>query len=110
MMTMVSLLQALLISIPILVLVKDNETVYYFVMFVLIFIVTTATLGLMFGPKIFLVRQRAVDTTQSRERNGTSNGNIDGTSNAKGKECDVVIEVARSREFEGNASVISGTF
>eukprot|EP00804_Cyclotella_cryptica_P011025 CCRYP_017488-RA/>CCRYP_017488-RA protein AED:0.30 eAED:0.30 QI:710/1/0.9/1/0.44/0.3/10/542/659 len=110
MMTMVSLLQALLISIPLLVLVQDNEIVFYFVMFVLIFTVTTATLGLMFGPKIVLVRQRALEAAQSRDRNETSNDNVNGTSNTEGRECDVVIEAVRSKEIEGNASVISGTF
>lgn len=107
---MVSLLQALLISVPLLVLVKDNEVVFYFVMFTLIFIVTTATLGLMFVPKIVLVKQRAVEAAQSRESNGTSNGNVNETLNTEGNECHVVIEVVQSREFEGNASVISGTF
>ena len=59
MMTMLSLLQALIIGIPILILVQDNHVATYFIWSGLIFVITTAVLGLMFVPKIILVTERA---------------------------------------------------
>ena len=59
MMTMVSLLQALIIGIPLLIIVKGNHVATYFIWCGLIFIATTAVLGLMFVPKMVLVRERA---------------------------------------------------
>lgn len=59
MMTMVSLLQTSIIGIPLLILVQDNLAAVYFIWCGWIFVATTAVIGLMFGPKIMLVKQRA---------------------------------------------------
>lgn len=59
MMTMLSLLQALIIGVPVLILVQDNHVATYFIWCGLIFVITTAVLGLMFVPKIILVKERA---------------------------------------------------
>lgn len=57
--TMVSLLQAILIGLPVLLLVlQSNAIVYYFVWSVLIFIVCTTILLLMFVPKMLMVSKR----------------------------------------------------
>jgi hypothetical protein len=72
MMTMVSLLQASIIGIPLLILVQDNHVATYFISCGLIFIATTAVLGLMFVPKIVLVKQRASAPPERSSFNRTS--------------------------------------
>lgn len=71
MMTMVSLLQTSIIGIPLLILVQDNIAAMYFIWCGLIFVATTAVCGLMFGPKILLVRHRA-NHPPERSSNRTS--------------------------------------
>ena len=107
-MTMVCLLQTLMIGIPLLILIRSNEIVSYFVMFIIIFVVTTAVLGLMFVPKMVLVRQRATEATQTREiRSSTPIANT--SEGPKTDRSEVVVE--RFREDDGTASsVIIGTF
>ena len=57
-MTMVSLLQALVIGAPLLVIARDNPIANYLVWSGLIFVMTMAILGLMFVPKMMLVREK----------------------------------------------------
>mmetsp|Transcript_19530 Transcript_19530/g.40902 ORF Transcript_19530/g.40902 Transcript_19530/m.40902 type:complete len:220 (+) Transcript_19530:102-761(+) len=74
MMTMVSLLQALLIGAPLLVIVNENTVAKYFVSAGFIFVVTMATLGLMFAPKMYLVRHNARGSGGGRESRVTITG------------------------------------
>lgn len=71
MMTMLSLLQALIIGIPVLILVQDNHVATYFIWCGMIFVMTTAILGLMFVTKILLVKERAKYTPDQTSRRMT---------------------------------------
>lgn len=57
MFAMVSLLQSLIIGVPLLIIVNDNEVARYFVWCGIIFIVTTSILGVMFIPKVLQKRK-----------------------------------------------------
>jgi hypothetical protein len=72
MMTMLSLLQALIIGLPLMILVQDNHVATYFIWCGLIFIVTTAVLGLMFFSKILLVKERAKHPPERSSRRMTA--------------------------------------
>ncbi|KAL7539699.1 hypothetical protein ACHAXR_009510 [Thalassiosira sp. AJA248-18] len=60
--TMGSLLQSLIICAPLLALVHENNVTTYFLLSAMIFIVSTTILGLMFIPKMLLVRKREQDS------------------------------------------------
>lgn len=68
---MLSLLQALIIGVPLLIIVNDNEVANYFVWCGIIFVIATAILGFIFGPKIFQVRTFARDNSAT---GGTPSG------------------------------------
>lgn len=115
---MLSLLECLIIGIPLLVLVHDIPVASYFVWSGLIFIVTMATLGLMFVPKMFLLRRRASETTRSASRNlpqstltSTENPNMtsDRPSGA-GQAPDTVIVLFQNDLQSGNRTVMTGQF
>lgn len=118
MMTMVSLLQALIIGAPLLILVRENEVVVYFVWSALIFVVVMATLSLMFGPKMMLVRQRALDRAAGIDpsRNNTRYSSGVRNSSNQGNEMElhshehdqVIIEAVASGD--GDITIVSGTF
>ena len=66
---MLSLLQALIIGVPLLIIVNDNDVSRYFIWCGIIFVITTAILGFIFGPKIFQVR-----TASESSRGGSTTG------------------------------------
>ena len=72
MMTMSSLLQTTIIGVPLLILVQENMAALYFIWCGMIFVSTTAVCGLMFGPKILLVKQRAKRNPSERSSQRTS--------------------------------------
>ena len=101
MMTMVSLLQTSIIGIPLLILVQDNIAATYFIWCGLIFIATTAVCGLMFGPKILLVKQRANRPTErSSQRTSIAkssrNSVLPQTKIDPGNDCDVCNDPSTS--------------
>ena len=63
---LVSLLQAVVVGIPLLVIVHDNAVASYFVWSGIIFVVTMAILGLIFIPKVMVTRATAEPERASR--------------------------------------------
>jgi hypothetical protein len=70
--TLGSLLQALIIGAPLLALVHENDVATYFLRSVFIFIITTSILGFMFLPKVLLIRRRETNTSASARWNGAN--------------------------------------
>jgi len=66
--TMGSLLQSLIIGAPLLALVHENNVATYFLLSVMIFIISISVLGLMFIPKMLLVRKREIDPPHDSDR------------------------------------------
>jgi len=119
MMTMVSLLQALVIGVPLLVIVHENPVAGYFICSGLIFVVTTAILGLMFVPKMYLVRQRARDGAESSASRNTTRHSQPDTENQNNTHSrlshaeqapEIVIVDSRSGLESGNHTVMTGKF
>ena len=106
MVILLSLLQALIIGVPLLIIVSDNEVASYFVWCGIIFVITSAVLALMFGPKIVLVRN-----INLRDHEAENPTNENGEANAKEKPVEVVI-VSSSDNLQqpGNRTVMVGTF
>ena len=106
MVILVSLLQALIIGVPLLIIVSDNEVASYFVWCGIIFVITSAVLGLMFGPKIVLVRNLEI-----RDHEAENQTNENGESDTKEQPVEVVI-VSSSDNLQqpGNRTVMIGTF
>ena len=112
MMTMVSLLQALVIGIPLLILVRENTVASYFVWSGLIFVVTMAIIGLMFVPKIVMVRNRAMDSGSAVGATGSSAQNQNNNQTQPGTEPapEIVIIASRDALEPGNGTVLVGKF
>jgi len=124
MMTMVSLLQALLIGVPLLVIVREKTDAKYFVSAGLIFVVTMATLGLMFAPKMYLVRHNARGGGGGREsrvsitghaapaNNNTTHHQPNPTNGNNNPEVVIVRSTPRRDDLEslGTHSVMTGKF
>ena len=103
MVILLSLLQALIIGVPLLIIVSDNEVASYFVWCGIIFVITSAVLGLMFGPKIVLVRNI---NSHDREAENPTNKN-----DTEEQPAEVVIVSSNDNlQQPGNRTVMIGTF
>ena len=101
-----SLIQALVIGVPLLVIVSDNEVASYFVWCGIVFVITCAVLGLLFGPKIVLVRNM-----NSHDNEAENPTNKNGESNVEEQPVEVVIVSSYdSLQQPGNRTVMVGTF
>lgn len=118
MMTMVSLLQALVIGIPLVILVNDISVAKYFVWSGLIFVLNMAILGFMFVPKMDTARRRAKDGTTGNSSGypqqahpNTQHRTIpnDGHTGAE-QAPTVVIISSRDAQQSGNPSIVRGKF
>ena len=97
-----SLIQSLIIGVPLLIIVSDNEVASYFVWCGIIFVISCAVLGLMFGPKIVLVR--SINSQINEAGNPTR-------SDVEEQPVEVVIlSSTDDLQQPGNRTVMVGTF
>ena len=86
--------------------VSDNEVASYFVWCGIVFVITCAVLGLLFGPKIVLVRNM-----NSHDNEAENPTNKNGASDVEEQPVEVVIVSSYdSLQQPGNRTVMVGTF
>ena len=108
---MICLFQALFIGVPLLIIVRENAIATYFMWAGLIFVVTTAILGLLFVPKVILVRRRTRNLAESPPSQSTTienQNNTDGGLELQSQE--IVIVTSRNALEPGQGTMMTGKF
>ena len=114
MIIMICLVQALFIGVPLLIIVRENAIATYFMWAGLIFVVTIAILGLLFVPKVILVRQRTRNLAESPLSQSTTTTGIENQNNTDGgpelQSPEIVIITSRDALEPGQGTMMTGKF
>ena len=114
MIIMICLAQALFIGVPLLVIVRYNATASYFMWAGLIFVVTTTILGLLFVPKMILMRQSHRAADANAQSQSTAIPTIENQNYTDGEpevqSPGIVIVSSRDALTVGQGTVMTGKF